>query len=231
MALLTSLAMTFGPGLLNWYLNRDLSEQQKGALDAQQMLAAVQSQMLQNRAGMEEPFRAGLLNSLSGVIDQPQTRALPGQMSVVNPFLNLNRARRGADGGYSYEQALPGAKRQFISPDTFETETTPGPGLGANIMDALGASQQVGFGGGGGDMTGGLDATGQEAIDQLNDGAVDISREGGPLDYSGLNDISDEEEDKWVKDNPPLSDDTMHKLMTERGYVKGPDGKYTKGGA
>jgi len=135
--LLTSLAMTFGPGLLNWYLNRDLNETQEAALNAQEMLAAMQGQLMQNRARVEEPFRAGLLESLGGLIDRPQTALAPGRMSVVNPYLNLNRAKRSPTGEYSFEQALPGAKRQFIGPESFEQVEAPDLGFQEGVLSAL----------------------------------------------------------------------------------------------
>lgn len=135
-ALLPALGLTFGAPVLSWLLNRGTNETVSNAMDAQQALALMQAQILQNRAQTEEPYRQGLLNSLGGFIDQPRSYAIPGQMSVVNPFLNLNRAKRDPKTGrVSYERAVKG-DRQFIGPQNFETKQTSPLGIAEAMSKA-----------------------------------------------------------------------------------------------
>jgi hypothetical protein len=171
-------------------------------------IADMMKGLMQQRIATEERYMPPVLQSAMQLGAQ---RMQPRRSTLWAPgvFEPVYRQPQGVD------MQVPTAPTRPFDPYDFPITPTP----------------EIGFGGGAGDMTGGVDAATAEGIKALNEGAMDVAGEGGPLDpekFDPLATLPPEDIARIAEEYPPLSDEELDRIMREWGYVKGEDGQYYK---
>ena len=131
--------------LAQYLMGRGTNKAQGEAMGAQEALNTMQAGVLQQRAAVEEPYRAAVLENAARMAGRPRTYYRPGAMAINNPFMNVRMAQRAPGGGVQFNPAIQGGP-QYLRPEMFTQQTQQGMPV-AELYNKYQAAQQQGGGG------------------------------------------------------------------------------------